>query len=75
VIRAKLSKGLFINSTVLVDSWISGAVSSVIVFREIFASSINRPTRITAYEIAIAITRSEQAAMIVATPPGPVTIF
>jgi hypothetical protein len=29
----------------------------------------------TAYEIAMAIARREQAAIIVATPPGPVTIF
>ena len=42
VIRLILSSGPFTNSTVLVDSLINGPVSSVNVFSDAFASSINR---------------------------------
>jgi hypothetical protein len=67
-----LSRGALTRPTVLVDSWIKGAVSSVIAFRETFASSMRRPIRMTAYEIATAITKREEAAMMVAIPPGPI---
>jgi hypothetical protein len=52
----------------------SGAVSSVNDFSEALASSMRRPMRITAYAIAIAMINKPHAAIIVATPPGPVTI-